>query len=490
MDKINRLHDLLNNSANLFPDNIAIISDESKVTYGQLNKESDSLSEFFLSQTITKGDRIGIYCQKSIDVVTCIFGILKSEAAYIPLDVTSPIQRNKIIVENCNLKILITEKQNIESFKDSFSVIWTYHNLVFLKNNAKEFIKSPDELAYILHTSGSTGIPKGVMYSHTGALAFVNWCLNEFDLSPTDRFSSHAPFHFDLSIFDIFVCIAKGATLILIDESTGKQPLLLTKKISDFQISVWYSTPTILNLICEYGKTEKYDLSHLKLILFAGEVYPIQQFLKLYQKFPDITYYNLYGPTETNVCFYYKINTINNIQQQIPIGKVCEHYTAKIYPEASKGELLISGTALMLGYWNEKELTNEKIVIDNSKINWYKTGDIVTIDSENQYQYTGRIDRMIKRNGYRIELDEIEQTLLLDNQIQSCAIISKLNSENSIKIIAYIVSSNESIKSFIYMKNFSIKILPLYMIPDDFIFIDSIPVTSSNKTDYQKLSAI
>jgi amino acid adenylation domain-containing protein len=490
MDKINRLQDLLSHSADLFPDKTAIVCNQNNITYKQLHLITETLFSILHSNGIKKGDRVAIYSQKSIDAIACIFGILKSDAAYIPIDSSAPIQRNKLIIDNCNVSILIIEKQYAQLFEDSYSIIGTHQHLVFLKNQSNIFIESPENLAYILHTSGSTGKPKGVMYSHEGAIAFIKWCLVTFPLNSSDRFSSHAPFHFDLSIFDIFVCVAKSATLIIIDETTGKQPLLLAKLIADQQISVWYSTPTILNLITLYGKIERYDFSHLKLILFAGEVYPLHQFLNLYHKLPGVTYYNLYGPTETNVCCYFQINQIDEIEQSIPIGKVCEHYLSKINNYETKGELLINGNGLMLGYWNEASLTNEKYENDSNNIKWYKTGDIVNLNHKGQFVYNGRIDRMVKRNGYRIELDEIEQTILMNEHITSCAVVSIIKSENTTKIIAYIVSSNNSIKSIVYMKNLSTEILPIYMIPDEFIFLDNLPMTSNNKTDYQKLTAI
>jgi len=486
MDNGEKLHDLLKQSVQLHSDHTALICNDKIISYKNLSELSCTLQNTLSLIGVKKGDRVAIYSEKSITFVASIFGILNCDSAYIPIDASAPIDRNKFIINDCEISALIIEKKYVEYFENEFEIHTTFEELFILKNKNRNLKKSPEDLAYILYTSGSTGNPKGVMYSHSGAMSFVNWCNSTFKLKQSDCFSSHAPFHFDLSIFDVFVCIKKSASLVIITENVARQPMLLSKLISELKISVWYSTPTILNLILEYGKLEKSDFSNLKLILFAGEVYPLHQFLKLYNKVPRAIYYNLYGPTESNVCCFYKISNPQSLVEHIPIGKVCEHYSSKIIEDKTEGELLISGNALMIGYWNMDSLTHQKIIFKNDK-KWYKTGDIVSIDSENNYIFKGRVDRMIKRNGYRIELDEIEKTLLKQKDIISCAVISKQTEQNTSKIVSYIITENLKLNSIIEMKSMCIKLLPIYMIPDDFIFVNSLPITSSNKIDYQKL---
>jgi amino acid adenylation domain-containing protein len=487
MESHNKLHHLLAHSATLYSNRTALICDEQSVNYSELYRSSATVKILLTEAGITAGDRVVLYFEKSIDLVSCLFGILSCEAAYVPLDVNAPVERNRYIIDSCDANFIFTTKQRALSFSDGFVQAGHFNGLILLKRNKSSPTKSPEGLAYILHTSGSTGKPKGVMYSHAGALAFVDWCTQHFSFHSTDRFSSHAPFHFDLSVFDLFVAIKHGAAVILITDKVGKQPLLLSRLISDLKISVWYSTPTILRLLSEYGKLEKYDLSSLRIILFAGEVYPLSLFKDLYHKLNHVKYCNLYGPTETNVCCYYKIKTAASLEENIPIGKVCEHYTGKIANDEPEGELLISGDALMLGYWGANSLTEEKMTKDRDGKLWYKTGDIVATDSSGQLIFKGRIDRMIKRNGYRIELDEIEKTLIAHPLILSCATIAKQSEQFTNKIIAYISPAEELNRSGIFMKALSAEILPMYMIPDEFIFVNEIPMTSGHKTDYQKL---
>ncbi|MGZ4034525.1 MAG: amino acid adenylation domain-containing protein, partial [Bacteroidia bacterium] len=404
MLKVNKLYQLLENSAKQFPDLVAVQFLDRQISYKELNILADTVKENLAAIGITNNKRVAVCAPKSIECVAAIFGILKSGAAYLPLDYSAPAERNKFIIENCEAAAIIIQEQLAENFKDEFSFVCKLADgLLLIKNNRSVLKESPDDLAYVLYTSGSTGMPKGVMYTNGAALEFINWSSDIFVPGSADRFSSHAPFHFDLSVFDLFVSIKHGASLLLIKEETAKQPLLLAQLISEQKISIWYSTPAILNMLSEFGRLAKYNFDNLRLVLFAGEVFPVSKFNKLREQIPAAEYYNLYGPTETNVCTYFRVP--EKIDSAIPIGKCCEHYVGMI----KDGELFISGKGIMTGYWNNK--TNDPFYNDDKNTRWYKTGDLVTRDENGNYIFKGRRDRMVKRNGYRIELDEIETAL-------------------------------------------------------------------------------
>lgn len=483
MDKVKKLYELLENSAGLFPENIAVCYLDSSISYKQLNTSANKINETLLSIEVKEGTRVAICAPKSIEFVSSIFGILKSGAAYLPVDYSSPIERSKFIIQNCEVAAIIISKDLYQHFKNEFTFVSDLgSDLVIAKNNNSALKKSPEDLAYVLYTSGSTGIPKGVMYSNAAALEFVNWSSVTFNPSQRDCFSSHAPFHFDLSIFDLYVSMKHGAKLVLIKEEVGKQPLLLAQRIAEQKISIWYSTPSILNMLSEYGKMEKYDFKNLRLILFAGEVFPITKFNALRKKVPDADYYNLYGPTETNVCTYYRLPETQ--EKAIPIGKVCEHYHSLIVEE----ELLISGTGLMLGYWNLPE--KESFWKDANGKQWYKTGDLVDVDGNGDFVFKGRRDRLVKRNGYRIELDEIETALDKHPDISKSAVIGFADKDEQMTISTFVLMKKEGEKSVIKMKEYCMNNLPSYMIPNDFIFVEDLPYTSSHKVDYQKLKQL
>jgi amino acid adenylation domain-containing protein len=486
------LYEILEVSAERDPLATALISGNHHCTYSELRARAETLSLKLQSAGIGKGDRVGIYLPKSIEFVEAIFGILRSEAAYLPLDFNAPVERNRYIIDNCEAKAIIIHKDKYESFESTYSTVCMLGTELFLIKRNTETEKNKNDLAYILYTSGSTGRPKGVMISDSAALAFIEWCSSAFELNAADRFSSHAPFHFDLSVFDLFVSLKHGASLVLIDEETAKQPLLLAKMISEEKITVWYSTPTILNLLAVYGKMNKYNYDHLRLVLFAGEVFPVGQFNNLKQQWTRPVYYNLYGPTETNVCTFYRIpSDALSFSSSFPIGKCCAHFKGMIFNEDSgSGELLISGKGVMDGYWEAAGSESDAFYIDSNDTRWYRTGDLVSIDKNNDYVFRGRIDRMVKRNGYRIELSEIETVLNLDPVINECAVISSRdNNENTI-ITAFVCCFASEDESEIKMKEYCTKHLPLYMIPNTFIFLKRLPLTPNSKTDLQQLKQL
>jgi non-ribosomal peptide synthetase component F len=282
---------------------------------------SDRTSDRLRHLGVGPGDRVGLYLRKSIDSATAIFGILKAGAAYVPVDPDGPPVRHAYIFNDCKVKAIIVDAcfhdllcNELQACGEEMPKLFvldgcgggSFLDQALQREQARDpaattlpVTTSPDDLAYILYTSGSTGKPKGVMLTHRNAVSFIDWCSESFAPRPDDRFSSHAPFHFDLSILDLYVPIKHGATLILIGEQAGKDPLRLAPLISQAQISVWYSTPSVLaHGVRQYGV----DYSALRMVFFAGEVFPVKHLRALKSLWPGPRYYNLYGPTETNVC--------------------------------------------------------------------------------------------------------------------------------------------------------------------------------------------
>jgi amino acid adenylation domain-containing protein len=362
--------------------------------------------------------------------------------------------------------------------------------------------RSPDPeeaLAYILYTSGSTGTPKGVMHSHASALSFIDWCSRALEPTFEDRFSSHAPFHFDLSILDIYVPIKHGGAVVLIGEKLGRQPPHLARTISERRISVWYSTPSILRLLVEYGKLSQYDCSSLRTVLFAGEVFPVKNLRSLKAIWPKPRYFNLFGPTETNVCTYHEVPAEIPTARTapFPIGKACSGDETMVVDELSRettrgdeGELYVSGGSVMLGYWNRPEQNLKVFSVDGSGRRWYKTGDVVREEADGNYIFIGRRDRMVKRRGYRIELDEIESALSRHPSIREAAVIATPDEENGVLVRAFLDWAGELRPSVVELKQFCAENLPAYMIPDRFSVLPALPKTSTDKTDYQRLKEV
>ncbi len=492
------------------------------ITYRELGELSDRLRDRLIALGVEPGDRVGIYLRKSINTVASIFGALKAGAAYVPVDPSAPPARNAYIFSNCSVEIIVTEKRFESALRKYLEEEKAAAQLLVIDEagggaglrRALDAAGAPksttvytaaDALAYILYTSGSTGKPKGVMLTQRNATSFVDWCSETFDPIPSDVFSSHAPFHFDLSILDIYTPLKHGATLALIPEEVGKEPQKLAKLIVDAGITVWYSTPSILSLLVQYGKLEEQDLSRIRTVLFAGEVFPIVHLKALHAILPAPRYFNLYGPTETNVCTFYELpRTIPaDRADPFPIGAVCSHLEAAVVDDegnvvtkGERGELVIRGAAVTPGYWNLPEQTANAYLAkgigagDDGKraeTRWYKTGDIVTEEADGVYIYAGRKDRMVKKRGYRVELGEIESCLYRHPQVREAAVIALPDDELGLKVRAHLSTRDGERISVIALKGFCAQHLPVYMIPDVFAFHGELPKTSTEKTDYQAL---
>lgn len=522
MNTLKTLDQLLASSTQQYPDRIAVEETEGgAITYRELNKLSDQLRDRLIELGVCPGDRVGIYLRKSIDTVAAIFGILKAGAAYVPVDPGAPAARCAYIFSDCTVKVILIEDRLIENLSVELESLAHRPTLIVLNGTGSgDYLKSAleqsntaspvnpasselsqDDLAYILYTSGSTGKPKGVMLSHLNALSFIDWCSEVFQPSETDRFSSHAPFHFDLSILDIYVSLKHGATLVLVEEEIGKDPIRLARWIADKRITVWYSTPSILSFLAQYGKLEQYEYPDLRFVLFAGEVFPIKHLRLLKNLLAKPRYFNLYGPTETNVCTYYEVPVAipAELTKPFPIGKACSHYKdmIKVVDEqgqeveaGQEGELIATGPGVMHGYWNLPERTANAYFVDSAGERWYKTGDVVYEDEDGNYLYVSRRDRMVKKRGYRVELGEIEAGLYKHPNVEEAAVIALSNEESGVQIKAYLSFKGGQQPSRIELKRFCTEKLPTYMIPDFFSFMDSLPKTSTNKIDYQKLKTM
>jgi amino acid adenylation domain-containing protein len=490
------------------------------LTYGELGKLSDRVRDRLVAMGVQPGDRVGLYLPKSAEAIAAIFGILKAGAAYVPVDPTAPPARCAYIHNNCSVRVVIADQQLEPAYREELAKLGPLPPILLLdmagpadplplsrmldQEQAKKPAPvtasadpGPDGLAYILYTSGSTGKPKGVMLTHRCAVSYVDWCSDVFQPTEEDRFSSHAPLHFDLSILDIYVPLKHGATLILIGEELGKDPHKLAALIAEKKISSWYSTPSILSLLAQYGKLERYDYSALRFVHFAGEVFPVPQLRALTALWPHPRYFNLYGPTETNVCTYYEVPAKFPAErtEPFPIGKTCEHLEClvidqdgSVVPRGEEGELVVWGPGVMIGYWNLPEQNAAAFIEINCK-KWYHTGDLVVEDPSEGYIFHGRRDRMVKRRGYRVELGEIEAGLATHPQAKEVAVVALPDKDAGVKIKAFLSVKDGVKPSIIELKAFSMEKLPKYMVPDLFIFLDALPRTSTDKIDYQTLKA-
>jgi amino acid adenylation domain-containing protein len=344
-----------------------------------------------------------------------------------------------------------------------------------------------DDLAYILYTSGSTGTPKGVCISNRNAMAFIEWAGDEIRAADTDRFSNHAPFHFDLSVLDIYVAFRAGASVSLIPDGMSYVPSRLVDFIQQRQITVWYSVPSALVLMMEQGRLLEQASLPLRAVLFAGEPFPIKHLRRLVTRWPSIRYLNLYGPTETNVCTFFDVRSILETQTRpVPIGRACSGDTVWAVKEdgspaktGEEGELWVTGPTVMLGYWGKPPHNHAP----------YRTGDLVRFEEDGNFTYLGRRDHMVKIRGHRVELGDIEAALETHPGIHESAVVP-IGTGVEARLTAFVVGRPDSPPSLLEIKRHCAERLPRYMIVDDVRHLAALPRTRNGKVDRIALARV
>lgn len=504
------LHEMIINAKQLYPEKIAVESNESSITFEGLDRASTSLASYLLKQGIQKNDKTAVLLNKSIEMIAAFLGVLKSGACYIPIDTSAPNERISYILRDAQVNYIITDDKHIEQAfavkKEKMQIvlisdepkdekrnsIYVFDFLGAIKDKENSYpvpcidIKE-DDLAYILYTSGSTGEPKGVALSHKNAVCFVNWAYEYFGVTNQDILSSHAPFYFDLSVFDIYVSIKAGAKLCLLPPAVSAFPASLVSYVEEKKITVWYSVPSVIVQLFRYGNLEKGKLGRLRIIIYAGEAFPVLPLKSLMHILPNANFFNLYGPTETNVITYYPIK-LSDCNEEIPIGYACpyaklwviteEGYIAKT---GEKGELIVQSESLMKGYINKDEVT--KKVIKEVKVDglpngvYYHTGDIVKVVDEGQYQFVCRKDHMVKIKGFRVELEEIESVLRKHPLIKECLVKQIVDEKIDPFLRAYVISDISPKEIIRFVK----KYLPEYMIPYDIRYVQEFTYTDRGK---------
>ena len=474
--------------------------DGQRQSYSHLLAEVCAIEEKMAQSGLSPEATVGVLQKKSFRSVHAQLACLKSGRPYVPIDSSNPISRLSHIIDNARLSAIFTDGEVGKEVKRELA------RLGFINHPVDEGIDlwlrdlvgliSRKDVAFILFTSGSTGKPKGVAISHKNACCFVQWCIEEFNVRSDDVVSSIAPFHFDLSVFDLYATLSSGAEVVLFSKRTIQNPRLLTEVLCKFAVSIIYTTPTILQLLTGFGKWERHLYNELRLILFAGEVYPKSAWNKLNEIWPKTTMYNLYGPTETNVVTYHKLDPAfeSNSSAPFALGLMCPYAKGNIGEPGNNGQLeegvlWISGDSVSPGYIDSSVTESDKFVrIDETY--WYNTGDLVRRLENGMLVYVGRADRMIKRYGNRVELGEIESAALRMPGVDVAAVVC-LKKKDKMTLTLFLVAKNGEKQRDMFEVLAHLKTnLPDYMIPDKVHWMDHLPLTSNHKTDYTRLKEV
>jgi L-proline---[L-prolyl-carrier protein] ligase len=526
------LQHLLTESAARRPRLAAVASGGRFLSYGELDKLSNQVARALLARGVEPGDRVGILIPKSAASVVAVFGVLKAGACYVPLDPASPAVRLSSIMRDSGIAVVLADQgtaQQAVAITDSVPQLrsvmvtgphWGRENESLPSDPVvlpwDSVLAEPDtelageraietDLAYILYTSGSTGTPKGVMISHRNSLTFVAWAAACAGLVEQDRVCSPAPLNFDLSVFDIFATCQAAACMVVLPERMSLFPMRLAEWLEQERISVWYSVPSILTMLVTYGNLPGFDLSRLREIIFAGEVFPVKHLARLMAELPHTRYFNWYGPTETNVCTSFEVPAVDSRAEAedwagpLPIGKACANTEVFAVTDEGRradqpgetGELYVRGPSLMRGYWGHPDKTSQMLVQNPFQEAYdepaYRTGDMVTLDEDGNYMFLGRRDGMVKTRGYRVELGEVEAALYQHPAIREAAVLPVPDEllGNRLRAVVSVDGSGDLNRQEVL--EHCRQRLPSYMVPDAVEFCETLPRTSNGKVDRARL---
>ena len=498
-------------SAKNFKNRPALRYKKQIITYNQLNKLSNKLANFFLSIKIERCDVIGILNTKEYLGYASMLACLKIGAIYTNLDEENPSPRLEKIICKCKTKLLISDRKPIAAINDllcklKITFIDLSKNNEFAHFNDTNLECSKNIIgtnpAYIMFTSGSTGIPKGVTITHTNIISFLEWGKKKYNINSNDIFAQVNPMYFDNSVFDFYTALFSGASLVPIKKEVTTNILELINLVDQMKCTIWFSVPSLLIFLQTAKALNKNTFQTIRVFTFGGEGYPKSELKKLYDLYKDqAKIINVYGPTEgTCICSSHEITDVDfkNMSALAPLGKINPNFDIIIIDEkmhevkkGQKGELCLIGPNIALGYYNDESRTNQNF-IQNPKVKSYRdiiyrTGDIV-YEKNNVLWFAGRIDNQIKHMGYRIELEEIEAALNGFFYINQTAVLYKRVNVNYGKIIAYVASKKDISEQEIRID--LSYVLPKYMVPDVIKIIDQLPKNANGKVDKKKLSSI
>ena len=511
--------------AEAHPDAVALVFADTRMTYGALDEASNRLGRLLSDAGCRRGDRVALLMPKMPVAVVSMLSVLKADAVYVPLDPAGPPARLARMLEASDCRCVLAAGSTGPLLSDTLAAAalgarpligWLDPDAPagvdlrpsFAPGDIGAYPAAPlrsvntdADLAHILFTSGSTGIPKGVMISHRSVLRFLRWAQAYFGISPSDRISQHPPLHFDLSTFDIFGTLSAGAELHLVPAERNLLPHKLAQFIRESRLTQWFSVPSVLNLMAKFDVVRQGDFPDLRRVMWCGEAIPTPTLTHWMRKLPHARFTNLYGPTEATIASsYYTVPRCpDNEREPVPIGAACDGeelivLDSELRPvlAGETGDLYIRGAGLSPGYWRDPEKTRSVFLPfpggagPDDRI--YRTGDLAWRGADGLFHFVGRDNTQIKSRGYRIELGEIEAALHSQPGLHEGAVVAVQSEgfEGWMICCAYVPTPGSGVVPAALREGLS-RLLPGYMLPARWMRYDALPRNGNGKVDRPSL---
>lgn len=486
------IHQLFEEQAEKNPEKVAVIFEDTSLTYRKLNEKANQLAHFLKEKGIKPDTLIAIACDRSFDLIIGILAILKAGGAYVPLDPTYPLERLSYMIEDTQAPFILTQsflKDHLP--KTNANLILLDDTALFNDYSSSNLDPTSQSLAYVIYTSGSTGKPKGVMTEHESICNRLFWWQDYAPLGSKDRYLHQCSFSFDGAVVSLWWPLLNGSTVVLPTSQGLSDGSYLINLIKRHKINTFLSTPSLMDILLD----QMQEIDYIRKLMFAGEAFS-KPILKKAQKIKGCQIYNFYGPTEsTIITTSYKVPAEPLTSSTVPIGTPVANTHVYILdaslqpvPIGVVGELYIGGEGLARGYLNQPDLTAERFIphpfVTGKKI--YKTGDLCRWLEDGHIEYIGRIDDQVKLRGFRIELGEIESILGQHPQISNAVVLLREDIPSDQRLVAYILFQNNPVDTEV-LRTFLKDKLPDYMIPSAFVTMDRFPLTPNGKIDKKAL---
>ena len=500
------VHQLFEEQVKRTPETVAVAFEDQQLTYRQLNSQANQLAHFLRNHGVGAESVVGVCLERSPEMILAILAILKAGGAYLPLDPSYPTERLGLMVERGGASIIVTQKSLVSRTPTGEAVCCCLDNLDQILTEQKQeslsSISSPENAAYVLFTSGSTGVPKGVLMEHRSLVNLLSWQAETFASRAATRTLQFAPLSFDVSFQEIFSALCFGGTLVMIGEAERRDARALWPLLKEKAVERMFVPFVALQQLAEAAQGDAVTIESLREIITAGEQLQVTQpIADLFARLPDCRLCNQYGPTESHVVTSFalggdpadwpklppigrpiannKVYILDRCLQPVPIGVI--------------GELYIGGDSLARGYLDQPELSREKFIsnpfIKEAGARLYKTGDLARYHADGNIQFVGRIDDQVKVRGFRIEPGEIETILCRHPEVLECVVSAREDATGGKRLVAHIVAGTAHDLDSRKLRDFLKEKLPEYMIPNAFVFLDSLPLTASGKVDRRALPA-